>query len=58
MDITVGATVTVRLYTGKTIEGMVKAIVDKVEGRRFRVVSGKTSLLVNPNQISNVTYPE
>lgn len=46
-----GDTVTVELFPGHKIRGVVKAVYDSVAGKRFRVVSGDLILNVGVEQI-------
>ncbi len=54
MRLTIGTKVRVRMYSGKIIEAVIKAIIDKTGGRKIQVVSGETVALVNPEQIIEV----
>ncbi len=47
----VGSTVTVQMYDGRTIQGVVKAIQNTTTGKKFRVVSGDITIKVNSEQI-------
>lgn len=47
----VGDTVTVELFPGHKIHGVVKAVYDSVAGKKFRVVSGDLILNVGIEQI-------
>jgi len=47
----VGSTVTVQMYDGRKIQGVVKAIQNTVTGQKFQIVSGDVSLKVGIEQI-------
>jgi len=47
----IGDTVTVELFSGHTIRGVVKAIYDSVSGKRFQVSSGDITVRVEEGQI-------
>src|SRR5260370_1537097 len=47
----IGDTVTVELFTGHTIRGVVKAIYDSVSGKKFQVCSGDITVKVEEGQI-------
>jgi len=47
----IGDTVTVELFSGHTIRGVVKAIYDSVSGKKFQVSSGDISVMVEEGQI-------
>jgi hypothetical protein len=47
----VGSTVTVQMYDGRKIQGVVKAIQNTTTGKKFRVVSGDITVKVEAEQI-------
>jgi len=47
----IGDTVTVELFTGHTIRGVVKAVYDSVLGKKFQVSSGDITVKVEEGQI-------
>ena len=47
----VGSTVTVQMYDGRKIQGVVKAIQNTTTGKKFRVVSGDVTVKVDSEQI-------
>jgi len=47
----IGDTVTVELFTGHEIQGVVKAVYDSVSGKKFQVSSGDISVKVEEGQI-------
>ncbi len=47
----VGSTVTVQMYDGRKIQGVVKAIQSTVTGQKFQIVSGDVSVKVGIEQI-------
>ncbi len=46
-----GDTVTVELFSGHIIRGVVKAVYDSVSGKKFQVCSGDISVKVDQGQI-------
>jgi len=47
----VGSTVTVQMYDGRKIQGVVKQIQNTTTGKKFRVVSGDVTVKVDSEQI-------
>jgi len=47
----VGSTVTVQMYDGRKIQGVVKGIQNTTTGKKFRVVSGDVTVKVDSEQI-------
>jgi hypothetical protein len=47
----IGDTVTVELFTGHRIRGVVKAVYDSVSGKKFQVSSGDITVKVEEGQI-------
>ncbi len=47
----IGSTVTVQLFNGRKIQGVVKAIENTTTGQKFRVVSGDIAVKVELDQI-------
>lgn len=47
----IGDTVTVELFTGHQIRGVVKAVYDSVSGKKFQVSSGDITVKVEEGQI-------
>jgi hypothetical protein len=54
MDYSVGSRIQVRLYSGKVVEAEIAAIVNQSSGRKIRISFGNQSVMINPEQITEI----
>jgi hypothetical protein len=54
MDYSVGSHIRVRLYSGKVVEAEIAAIVNQSSGRKIRISFGNQSVMINPEQITEI----
>jgi hypothetical protein len=51
MNYRVGSHIRFRLYMGREVDGVVRAIVNTIDGERLRVAYGNNLATINPAQI-------